>query len=150
LLDVLQRADSELPTASTKPDEQKTLTEMLLAIQILSYRISAIGMEPELIRIYSEIKAFESPFLMQNVELHTYLNGYMRHLQGDPTPIEDASHVFVMLDQCQEVVKKIRKSTLRLGTSISVTYRLVRLDQHLDRLQNCWRWWSVGPEFGIR
>jgi len=146
LLDVLQNADSALPALSAKPDEQKTLTEILLAIQILSYRISAIGMEPELIRIYSEIKAFESPFLMQNVELHTYLNGYMRHLQGDPTPIEDASHVFVMLDQCQEVVKKIRKSTLRLGTSISVTYRLVRLDQHLDRLQKLLALVDVGPE----
>src|SRR5450830_1595663 len=118
-----------------QPDRQKTLTEILLAIQVLSYRISAIGIEPELIRIYSDVKAFESPFLVQNAELHRYLDGYMRHLNGDPTPIEDASHVLVMLEQCQEVVKKIRRSTLRLGTSIAVTYRLVRLDQHLDRLR---------------
>lgn len=140
LFDVLQRADMELPQADEldKLDEQKTLTEILLAIQVLSYRVSAIGIEPELIRIYSDVKAFESPFLMQNVELHRYLDGYMRHLNGDPTsstPLEDASHVLVMLDQCQEVVTRIRKSTLRLGTSIAVTYRLVRLDQHLDRLR---------------
>ena len=136
LFDVLAQADIELPDLADleQIDEQKTLTEILLAIQVLSYRISAIGIEPELIRIYSDVKAFESPFLMQNVELHRYLDGYMRHLNGDPTPIEDASHVLVMLEQCQDVVKKIRNSTLRLGTSISVTYRLVRLDQHLDRL----------------
>ncbi|EJL94338.1 site-specific recombinase [Herbaspirillum sp. CF444] len=134
LFDVLAQADSELPDPE-RIDEQKTLTELLLAIQVLSYRISAIGIEPELIRIYSDVKAFESPFLMQNVELHRYLDGYMRHLNGDATPLEDASHVLVMLEQCQEVVKKIRNSTLRLGTSISVTYRLVRLDQHLDRLR---------------
>jgi len=134
LFDVLAQADIELPDPE-RIDEQKTLTELLLAIQVLSYRISAIGIEPELIRIYSDVKAFESPFLMQNVELHRYLDGYMRHLNGDPTPLEDASHVLVMLEQCQEVVKKIRNSTLRLGTSISVTYRLVRLDQHLDRLR---------------
>ncbi|MCW5299133.1 recombinase [Herbaspirillum lusitanum] len=138
LFEVLQNADDELPSkidTSDKFDEQKTLTEILLAIQVLSYRISAIGIEPELIRIYSDVKAFESPFLMQNVELHRYLDGYMHHLNGDPTPLEDASHVLVMLDQCQEVVTRIRKSTLRLGTSIAVTYRLVRLDQHLDRLR---------------
>jgi len=133
LFEVVSQAEVELPDLE-QIDEQKTLTEILLAIQVLSYRISAIGIEPELIRIYSDIKAFESPFLMQNVELHRYLDGYMRHLHGDPTPIEDASHVLVMLEQCQDVVKKIRNSTLRLGTSISVTYRLVRLDQHLDRL----------------
>lgn len=134
LFEVLRQADIALPDLD-QLDGQKTLTEILLAIQVLSYRISAIGIEPELIRIYSDVKAFESPFLVQNTELHRYLDGYMRHLNGDPTPIEDASHVLVMLDQCQEVVKKIRRSTLRLGTSIAVTYRLVRLDQHLDRLR---------------
>jgi site-specific recombinase len=142
LLDALNVAD--VPAADTllstpasqaeRPEQHKTLTEILLAIQVLSYRVSAIGIEPELIRIYSDVKAFESPFLMQNVELHRYLDGYMRHLNGDPTPPEDARHVLVMLEQCQKVVNKIRKSTLRLGTSIAVTYRLVRLDQHLDRL----------------
>jgi len=153
LFDVLQNADDELPPninkldTFDKLDEQKTLTEILLAIQVLSYRISAIGIEPELIRIYSDVKAFESPFLMQNVELHRYLDGYMRHLGGDPTPLEDASHVLVMLDQCQEVVSRIRKSTLRLGTSIAVTYRLVRLDQHLDRLRKLLSLVDVGkPE----
>jgi site-specific recombinase len=147
LFEVLQNADDELPPDADKLDEQKTLTEILLAIQVLSYRVSAIGIEPELIRIYSDVKAFESPFLMQNVELHRYLDGYMRHLSGDPTPLEDASHVLVMLDQCQEVVSRIRKSTLRLGTSIAVTYRLVRLDQHLDRLRKLLSLVDVGkPE----
>ncbi len=153
LFEVLQNADDELPPEtdrSDKLDEQKTLTEILLAIQVLSYRISAIGIEPELIRIYSDVKAFESPFLMQNVELHRYLDGYMHHLNADaisPTPLEDASHVLVMLDQCQEVVTRIRKSTLRLGTSIAVTYRLVRLDQHLDRLRKLLSLVDVGkPE----
>jgi len=147
LFEVLQNADDELPADADKLDEQKTLTEILLAIQVLSYRISAIGIEPELIRIYSDVKAFESPFLMQNVELHRYLDGYMRHLDGDSTPLEDASHVLVMLDQCQEVVTRIRKATLRLGTSIAVTYRLVRLDQHLDRLRKLLSLVDVGkPE----
>jgi site-specific recombinase len=134
-LDALQPGTSESSAELEQtPDRQKNLTEMLQAMQVLSYRISAIGIEPELIRIYSEVKAFESPFLMQNVELHRYVDGYQRHLNGDPTPPEDASHVLVMLEQCQEVVNKIRKNALRLGTSVAVTYRLVRLDQHLDRL----------------
>jgi len=132
LLDTLCLPENE--STQGVPDLQKNLTEILLAIQVLSYRISAIGIEPELIRIYSDVKAFESPFLMQNVELHRYLDSYLRHVNGEPTPPEDARHVLVMLEQCQEIVKKIRKNTLRLGTSVAVTYRLVRLDQHLDRL----------------
>jgi site-specific recombinase len=136
LLDALRTTPAEPDpwSQAEPPEQQKTLTEMLLAIQVLSYRVSAIGIEPELIRLYSDVKAFESPFLMQNVELHRYLDGYMHHLNGDPMPPEDASHVLVMLEQCRDVVKKIRNSTRRLGTSIALTYRLVRLDQHLDRL----------------
>jgi len=134
LLDALQMP-AETSETTALPDAQKTLTEILLAIQVLSYRVSAIGIEPELIRIYSDVKAFESPFLMQNVELHRYLDSYLRHLNGETTmPLEDARHVLVMLQQCQEVVNKIRKNALRLGTSVAVTYRLVRLDQHLNRL----------------
>jgi site-specific recombinase len=114
---------------------RKTLTELLQAIQIISYRISAIGIEPELIRIYSDIKAFESPFLVQNTELHRYLDSYMAHLNAPDTPREDAKQVLVILEQCEEVVTKIRKSILRLGTSVSLTYRIVRLQQLIKRMR---------------
>lgn len=117
-------------TASDAHAVAQTATELLQAIQVLSYRISAIGTEPELIRIYTDVKAFESPFLMQNVELHRYLADYMR-----PDSTENPDHVLVMLDQCDAIISKIRKTTLRLGTSIALTYRLVRLTQNIERLR---------------
>ncbi|MBO9535316.1 site-specific recombinase [Herbaspirillum sp.] len=123
------------PTPPLPADRGKTLTELLQAIQVLSYRISAIGTEPELIRLYSDVKAFESPFLMQNVELHAWMESYRRRLQDEDAPVEDALHVLVLLDQCQEVVDKIRKHALRIGTSVSLTYRLLRLEQNLQRLR---------------
>ncbi|HWZ49402.1 MAG TPA: site-specific recombinase [Herbaspirillum sp.] len=122
----------------------QTATQLLQAIQVLSYRISAIGTEPELIRIYTDVKAFESPFLMQNVELHHYLAAYMQ--DGDKgsnapdadqpqRPYESPDHVLVMLDQCDATVSKIRKLTLRVGTSVALTYRLVRLTQNIERMR---------------
>ncbi|MBP0599474.1 site-specific recombinase [Herbaspirillum sp. LeCh32-8] len=116
-------------------DRGKTLTELLQAIQVLSYRISAIGTQPELVRVYSDVKAFESPFLMQNVELHGWLESYRRRLQDETAPMEDTRHVLVLLDQCQEVIDRIRKQTLRIGTSVSLTYRMLRLEQTLQRLR---------------
>lgn len=123
--------DAEVEGLSTR----KTLTELLQAVQILSYRISAIGIEPDLIRIYSDIKAFESPFLMQNVELHRYLDSFMHHMDDNTAPLEDAKQVLVLLEQCEEVVTRIRKSILRLGTSVSLTYRLVRIQQNINRMR---------------
>ena len=108
--------------------------EVLQAIQVLSYRISAIGMEPELLRIYDDVRAFESPFLMQNVELHGWLQSRRRALDDPQAPVEDALHLLVLLDQCQHVIDRIRRQAQRLGTSISLTYRLLRLEQNLQRL----------------
>jgi site-specific recombinase len=131
LIDLLRH-----PAASDADAIGQTVTQLLQAIQVLSYRISAIGTEPELIRIYTDVKAFESPFLMQNVELHRYLDAYLQDGQGEPkSGDESPDHVLVMLDQCDAIVIKIRKLTLRLGTSVALTYRLVRLTQNIERMR---------------
>ncbi|MES2537909.1 MAG: site-specific recombinase [Pseudomonadota bacterium] len=123
------------PAVTDATHGQNTLTELLEAIQTLSYRISAMGLEPALIRIHPDIETFASPFLMQNVEVHLYLEDYVRHLNGGPVPVEDAKHLLVMLDQCDTVISKIRKNALRQGTSVALTYLLVRLSQNIDRLR---------------
>ena len=50
-------------------------------------------------------------------------------------PPPDASQAFVMLDQCREVVLKIRRATRRIGVSISLTYLLSLLEQAIDRIE---------------
>ena len=136
------RPDGGSHTASDVLDHHKIVGELIDAIQTLSYRISAMGLEPSLIRLYPAIEDFESPFLMQNVELHLYLESYRRYLTTDTTldqdihiPLEDTKHLSVMLDQCDTIVLKIRKNALRMGTSVSLTYLLVRLDQSIARLR---------------
>ncbi|WP_211465152.1 site-specific recombinase [Collimonas silvisoli] len=147
LFDLLSQAapytDTENNAASDAVERHKTVGELLEAIQTLSYRISAMGLEPALLRLYPSIDEFESPFLMQNVELHLYLNSYRQHLAAadsvaDPSDLpalEDARHLSVMLDQCETIVLKIRKNALRMGSSVSLTYLLVRLEQSITRLR---------------
>ncbi|MBC7857242.1 MAG: recombinase [Burkholderiaceae bacterium] len=111
------------------------LPGMLDAIRTLSYRLCAIGLEPALARFHSEIETFASPFVMQNVEVNAYLDGYARLLDGGADDIDDARHLLVMLDQCDAVVCKIRRKALTQGTSIALTYLLVALTQSADRLR---------------
>ncbi|NNM79569.1 MAG: site-specific recombinase [Gallionella sp.] len=122
-------------TGEDTAGQQKTTVQLLEAIQTLSYRIGAMGLEPELIRNNPDLETFASPFLMQNVEVHRYLDDYARFLNGDSVLVEDARHLLVMLDQCATVVTKIRKNTLHHGTSVALTYLLVRLTQSIDRLR---------------
>ncbi len=115
--------------------ERKMLNQVLEAIQILSYRISAMGLEPELIRNEPDLEAFESPFLFQNAEIRRYLDSYVHPTDEKPIPTEDAKHVAVILAQCDAVITKVRKNALRKGTSVALTYLLVRLTQNINRLR---------------
>ena len=116
-------------------DAHITLDGMLEAIRTLSYRVCALGLEPKLTAIHSDIETFASPFVMQNVEVNAYLDAYARLLAGDAGGSEDARHLLVMLDQCDTVVHKVRKSALQKGTSIALTYLLLALTQSVDRLR---------------
>ena len=111
------------------------LMGMLDAIRTLSCRVCALGLEPILVHSYSEIENFDSPFLMQNIEVNAYLDEYARLLEGASHAGGDAKHLLVMLDQCDTVVAKIRKNARTIGTSIALTYLLVALTQSIDRLR---------------
>lgn len=109
--------------------------EMLDAIQVLSYRISGIGLEPELVRNHPEIEAFESPFITQNQAIRDYLESYSAWLRCPDLAREDASHIAILLGQCTEIIVKIRKHAAREGVSVSLTYLLERLGQCIERMQ---------------
>jgi site-specific recombinase len=116
--------------------QHTTVQGMLDAIRTLSCRVCALGLEPRLIRSHSAIETFDSPFLMQNIELNHYLDGYARMLaDGVGEAPEDARHLLVMLDQCDAVIGKVRKNAAVQGTSVALTYLLVALAQSIDRLR---------------
>jgi len=127
LLDVVQHA---------APNEGNLMLPGLLdAIRTLSYRVCAIGLEPRLTNFHTEMETYESPFMVQNFEVNAYLDAYQRKLAGEQVEMEDASHLLVMLDQCDAVIAKIRKKALSQGTTIALTYLLVSLTQSLDRMR---------------
>lgn len=123
LIDALRfhDASAELRMASAE--------NFLDAIEVLSYRISALGLEPELLRSRPELEDHESPFIMQNVELRAFL-------AMDPEQAGDVKQVLVMLDQCRKVIAKVRSSSSQNGTSINLTYLLQRISQKIQRLES--------------
>ena len=120
-------------------EKQAVRNEMIRAITVLSYRISGIGLYPEFINAYPELTEYESPFLVQNrevVELITRYKKLVHHLdQFTVMEPPDASQAFVMFEQCRDVVLKIRRSTKRIGVSLSLAYLLSLLEQCLDRVE---------------
>ncbi len=110
------------------------LSEMLEALRMLSYHVSAIGLAPELVRIEPQLEELESPFLAQNTEIVAYLEAYRAWWGNPETPLRDEAHLGVMLDQCREVLQRVRRRSFRQGTSLTLTFTMERLRQHLDRI----------------
>jgi site-specific recombinase len=106
---------------------------ILAAAQVLSYRIAALGLEPELLRNHPELEQHSSPFITQNQELERFL--VSPHLDDAENFDADIKHILVMLDQCDEVVAKIRRNSVQTGTSIRLTNLLQRASQQIARLE---------------
>lgn len=113
--------------------------DMIKAITVLSYRISGIGLYPEFINAQPELTEYESPFLVQNREIVEFIEAYKKqHRDAEDLSTlipPDADQALVMIDQCREVVMKIRRATKRIGVSLSLTYLLSLLEQCLDRVE---------------
>jgi site-specific recombinase len=133
LLGILFDEEAIAPTAQV--DELPTaVAEIVEALRVLSYHVSAIGLDPELVRVDPTLEEHESPFLAQNAELVAYLTHYRSWWHDRTTTVEDGKHLKVMLDQCEDVVLRLRRRAAKIGTSLSLTFKLERLRQHLKRM----------------
>lgn len=111
--------------ATLKSKANKQLTD---AIQVLSYRLSASGLESDLIKNHEHLENYASPFITQNVELHKLLS-------EQQLTQADINHMHVMLDQCQQVTDRVRKGCEQTGTSIQLTALIQRIQQQIARLR---------------
>ncbi|XLZ72152.1 site-specific recombinase [Massilia sp. SR12] len=111
------------------------LSELLEAVQVLSYRISAIGLEPELVRVHPDIERFESPFLRQNAEVVQFTEEWRARLLDPQAEAPDARHIDVLLGQCEEIIGRAKRTASVQGVSVSLTRLLLRLTQSINRLR---------------
>lgn len=124
---------------SNQAEKTRIKDQLIKALTILSYRISGIGLHPEFINAQPELMEYESPFLIQNREINEFIQEYKKRYNTvtliDSITPPDASQALVMLEQCHDVVAKIRRSTKRIGVSVSLTYMLALLEQCLERVE---------------
>lgn len=124
---------AEAPADIIEPCRQ----HLLAATQVLSYRIAALGLEPELLRNHPELEQHTSPFISQQIELAEFLASPDTDTQNlhSISNVTDIKHILVMLNQCREVVNKIRRNSAMSGTSIQLTFLLQSIAQQVTRLE---------------
>ncbi len=117
--------------------------QLLDAIEVLSTRIAAIGLEPEITRNQPETRRSVSPFVRQNLEVHAFIEHNLQAMTEKTVPQDDERHILVLLEQCEDVISRVRKYAMRNGVSVSLTYHLLRITQHIERLKALLRLVSV-------
>ncbi|MDN5897918.1 MAG: site-specific recombinase [Psychrobacter sp.] len=114
---------------------------ILNAIIILSYRISGIGLHPDLMESYPQILNYSASFVAQNQEAVLFVNQYRQAHELDtltditPEHAVDPAPLLVMIEQCEDIVATVRKRIYKTGISIRLTNMMLRLDQSLQRMR---------------
>ena len=114
---------------------------ILNAIVILSYRVSGIGLHPDLMESYPQILNYSASFVAQNQEAVLFVNQYRQAHELDnltditPEQAVSADPLLVMIEQCEDIVATVRKRIYKTGISIRLTNMMLRLDQSLQRIR---------------
>jgi len=103
-------------------------------LTILSYRVSYLGLEPDMVhQLKSEIEAY-SPFIEQNKKIQTLVHLLNSGKANDAFVQSSAEDAIKMLNECEKVIAHIRENTDKNGTSLGQAYLLLRCSQLLRRI----------------
>ena len=112
--------------------EPNLIRQLQQALQLLSYRITTLGLEKEIMHRYENPGDAVFPFLEQNRLVNEYL------FQGKSGQVQSGQNLFLeniteALHNCNQSIQWIREQRVVYGTSLAQTYILTGLQQQIDR-----------------
>src|SRR5688572_12821714 len=119
----------------TQADGEVIEEQIANALVILSHRITSLGLEPELSSKLPQIEKLSSPFITQSEETLKLIQKIAKSSFDIDANHVDYRHILVLLNQCEEILRELRNHKNDFGASISLTYILVRLQQHIRRVR---------------
>lgn len=124
----------------------RTVAQLVDAVRILSARIAAMGVHPDLVATRPALRDHESPFLEQFAETLHWIAAYREALGNGEPPVDDDRQLRVLLDQCLDVIARVRRNTGTTGISVALTYILQRLSETIGRMEQLLDLLDTSPE----
>lgn len=124
--------------ATSFQDSNETLKKiesdvLLNATEVLAHRLTGIGLDPEIIKRHPELNTASSPFMKLNREVIDLIESFEQANEEEKKRLFE--QCYKRVESCKEITKSIRKKQNETGASLSLTYILQRLHQHLMRLE---------------
>lgn len=114
--------------------EEKISDQLHEAIIVLCHRLTTLGIDPYLVNKLSLPGDAPSPFL----ELNHIVSLFVRKHQHDRTLAVGDSElhgVLQILSRCEQVFKEVQDKKDETGTSLHLTFLLIRGLQHVERIR---------------
>ncbi len=106
------------------------------AMITLTHRLAALGNEDDIIR-RTPLNLSSEPIFLEQAQC------LFQVMEGDEHALKRLSEV---LDACDKVVQIIIKDTHHLGVGLSLSYRLRRIQQHIQRIRFLLLIWQPGQQ----
>jgi site-specific recombinase len=112
----------------------QTLHRAYDSLEILVHRVTSIGVDPVIITRYPHLRASHNPVMELNRKLTALLDTYRE--QDNPNfDVEKHNEIRVLIDDCTALAHDIRTRQHESGASLSLTYLIQRMRQHLARIK---------------
>lgn len=113
--------------------EPLLINQLHQGLQVLSYRITTLGLEKEMTHRFEHFEDAVYPFLEQNRLVNEFL-----HLARSGTNTEAQQlilkNISEALHNCNQSIRWIKQQRTKYGTSLAQTFILTRLEQQINRL----------------
>ncbi|WP_306351485.1 site-specific recombinase [Flavobacterium sp. '19STA2R22 D10 B1'] len=112
------------------------LSEVLVAMSLITQRISGRAMESDVIKMVPEFDNLESPFVAFEKEL-LQIDSEIRNSESHYITADNLYYkqLLILHKQCNEFVDKAFANSTKYGISLKVNQNLLRIRQQLDRLK---------------
>ncbi|WP_172279003.1 recombinase [Chryseobacterium sp. LAM-KRS1] len=109
--------------------------ELIFSMNILSWRVTGMAMEVEVVRMAPEYRNFDNPFLA----LQNELESLAAELEADPglqLHSKDSSYkqIKIYIQQCHEFVNIAFKNSSKYGISGKINQSLLKIRQQIERI----------------
>jgi site-specific recombinase len=121
--------------AALAPLLYPVVDQMLEALLVVAYRVGGIGVEEEFGRLGAEFAGYAPRFRGLTAAAQWFADAFRAKLDDETRPFEDEAELLVMVDQCEEVLDRARRASMRLGTSLHLTFLMRRTVQSLRRIE---------------
>ena len=113
--------------------EPALIKQLQQSLQILSYRITTLGLEKEITQRYENFEDAVYPFLEQNRLVNEYI------FQGNTVLDINKQRILLenineTLHNCNQSIQWIKDQRIAYGTSLAQTYIITRLQQQINRI----------------